>query len=78
MYKNCDNHRNSYTEYFEESRPFIMNGKYTPPIIHSEMSQWVIQNQHLDTEQESTVIFLDEELDYYPDIYGLDIESKKL
>lgn len=56
----------------------MVNGKTPPSLLNFDMIKQATGNQHFDEEQKNAVILLDRELDYYPDIYDSQSESKNL
>ena len=78
MNQNYDNPKNFFKESSEELQRDIVNSKSTPPLFCFDMSKQATGNQNFDEEQKNAVILLDRELDYYPDIYDFQSESKNL
>jgi hypothetical protein len=78
MNKNYDNPKNFFKESSEELWRDIVNGNNPPSLFCFNTSEQAAGNQQFHEEQKNVVILLDRELDYYPDIYDSQSESKNL
>jgi succinylarginine dihydrolase len=63
---------------YVDLRESVVNGKGPPMHVRSDLSQHAIESQNHNNVKKNKAIFLDKELDYYPDIYSLPFQSKNL
>lgn len=72
------NSKNFENKVYVDLRQSVVNGKGPPLRVHSESSQYAFESHKKNNDKKNKAIFLDEELDYYPDIYSLPFERKSL